>query len=104
MYQFLDSCWLYGDKEVISQIYMCPIVMSTTYGGDGDLLLHRLIAGRQTGQLLIDRPIQVLRLFLDDSNKIEDAADHRNTGRKSSMLLWQRRPGRCGSADGQIDV
>ncbi len=32
MQQFLDACWLYGDKEKISQIYMCPIVMSTTYG------------------------------------------------------------------------
>lgn len=30
--QFLDACWLYGDKEKISKIYMCPIVMSTTYG------------------------------------------------------------------------
>lgn len=29
---FLDACWLYGDKEAISKIYMCPIVMSTTYG------------------------------------------------------------------------
>lgn len=32
MQQFLDACWLYGDKEIISGIYMCPIVMSTTYG------------------------------------------------------------------------
>lgn len=32
MYQFLDACWLYGDKEKISQLYMCPVVMSTTYG------------------------------------------------------------------------
>lgn len=32
MYEFLDACWLYGDKEKISKIYMCPIVMSTTYG------------------------------------------------------------------------
>ena len=32
MQQFLDACWLYGDKEKISQMYMCPIVMSTTYG------------------------------------------------------------------------
>lgn len=32
MQSFLDACWLYGDKEKISQIYMCPIVMSTTYG------------------------------------------------------------------------
>lgn len=32
MYQFLDSCWLYGDKEKIAKLYMCPVVMSTTYG------------------------------------------------------------------------
>lgn len=32
MQQFLDACWLYGDKEKISQTYMQPIVMSTTYG------------------------------------------------------------------------
>ena len=32
MNQFLDACWLYGDKEKISKIYMCPVVMSTTYG------------------------------------------------------------------------
>lgn len=32
MQQFLDACWLYGDKEKISELYMCPVVMSTTYG------------------------------------------------------------------------
>ncbi len=32
MSQFLDACWLYGDKEKLSQLYMCPVVMSTTYG------------------------------------------------------------------------
>lgn len=32
MYRFLDACWLYGDKEKISRTYMCPVVMSTTYG------------------------------------------------------------------------
>ncbi len=32
MQQFLDACWLFGDKEKISTIYMCPVVMSTTYG------------------------------------------------------------------------
>ncbi|MCR5178999.1 MAG: SCP2 sterol-binding domain-containing protein [Lachnospiraceae bacterium] len=30
--QFLDACWLYGDKEKISTLYMAPVVMSTTYG------------------------------------------------------------------------
>lgn len=32
MQEFLDACWLYGDKDKISQLYMCPVVMSTTYG------------------------------------------------------------------------
>ncbi|MEG1889585.1 MAG: SCP2 sterol-binding domain-containing protein [Lachnospiraceae bacterium] len=32
MHQFLDSCWLYGDKEKIREMYMQPVVMSTTYG------------------------------------------------------------------------
>lgn len=42
MQQFLDACWLYGDKEKISTIYMCPIVMSTTYGErEGKLALSQ---------------------------------------------------------------
>ena len=32
MQQFLDACWLYGDKEKIERTYMCAAVMSTTYG------------------------------------------------------------------------
>lgn len=32
MQQFLDACWLYGNKEKIQSLYMQPIVMSTTYG------------------------------------------------------------------------
>ena len=40
MQQFLDACWLYGDKEKISEMYMLPIVMSTTYGErEGELTL-----------------------------------------------------------------
>ncbi|NLG03860.1 MAG: SCP2 sterol-binding domain-containing protein [Clostridia bacterium] len=40
MQQFLDACWLYGNKEAIAKIYMCPVVMSTTYGErDGKLNL-----------------------------------------------------------------
>ncbi len=30
--QFLDACWLYGDKEEIKKIYMLPVVMATNYG------------------------------------------------------------------------
>lgn len=30
--QFLDACWLYGNKEHIEKTYMCPIVMSKAAG------------------------------------------------------------------------
>lgn len=32
MQQFLDACWLYGDKEKISRTYMFPVVISTISG------------------------------------------------------------------------
>lgn len=32
MQTFLDALWLYGDKEKIASMYMCPVVMSTAYG------------------------------------------------------------------------
>ena len=40
MQQFLDACWLYGDKSKISTLYMFPVVISTTYGEkDANLML-----------------------------------------------------------------
>ncbi|MCI8372399.1 MAG: SCP2 sterol-binding domain-containing protein [Lachnospiraceae bacterium] len=32
MQQFLDACWLFGNREKIQELYMQPVVMSTTYG------------------------------------------------------------------------
>lgn len=32
LHQFLDSCWLYGDKDTIKHLYMMPVAISTTYG------------------------------------------------------------------------
>ena len=32
MQQFLDACWLYGDKDQIGKVYMFPVVMAKTYG------------------------------------------------------------------------
>ncbi len=55
MQQFLDACWLYGDKEKISQIYMCPVVMATAYGErQGKMHLEsawEVLGGRTCGGL-----------------------------------------------------
>lgn len=32
LWQFLDACWLYGDKERMKSLYMMPVVLATTYG------------------------------------------------------------------------
>ncbi len=32
MHTFLDACWLYGDKDKLTGLYMAPVVMSTTHG------------------------------------------------------------------------
>ncbi len=42
MQQFLDMCWLYGDKEKISELYMMPVVVATAYGEqEAELSLKR---------------------------------------------------------------
>lgn len=53
MASFLDACWLYGDKEKIADLYMAPVVMSTTYGekeGELDLIKAWLSLGGITCQ------------------------------------------------------
>ena len=66
MQQFLDACWLYGDKEKISRIYMCPIVMSTTYGereGKMDLSVAWEILG--------GRPCSGICGYIEDTASLE---------------------------------
>ncbi|MDF2544173.1 MAG: hypothetical protein K0S47_3891 [Herbinix sp.] len=42
MQQFLDSCWLYADKEKVGKLYMLPVVMASTYGErDAELTLTK---------------------------------------------------------------
>ncbi len=41
MQHFLDSCWLYADKEKISSQYMMPVVISSTYGEEEALIYLR---------------------------------------------------------------
>lgn len=66
MQQFLDACWLYGDKEKISKIYMCPIVMSTTYGErEGKLALS------QAWEILGGLPCSGICGYITDAASLE---------------------------------
>lgn len=68
MMQFLDSCWLYGDKEKIAKIYMCPVVMSTTYGErDGELNMA------SAWEILGGRPCSGICGYIEDIAILEDS-------------------------------
>lgn len=67
MMQFLDACWLYGDKDKIAKIYMCPIVMSTTYGErDGELNMA------SAWEILGGRPCSGLCGYIEDIAILEN--------------------------------
>ena len=67
MMQFLDACWLYGDKEKIAEIYMCPVVMSTTYGErDGELNMA------SAWEILGGRPCSGICGYIEDIAVLEN--------------------------------
>lgn len=84
MQQFLDSCWLYGDKERISRIYMCPIVMSTTYGEqEGKLNLAT------AWEILGGRPCSGLCGYIEDMSILEGNDDYLRIIEKKAENLYR---------------
>ncbi len=66
MQQFLDMCWLYGDKEKISSLYMMPVVVATAYGEqDAELAL------RQAWNVLGGISLQGLATYVDTHEVLE---------------------------------
>lgn len=84
MQQFLDSCWLYGDKEKISQIYMCPIVMSTTYG-ERDGKLNLTIAWEMLGGL----PCDGICGYIADTSILEENEEYIRIIEKRAENLYR---------------
>jgi multimeric flavodoxin WrbA len=66
MQLFLDACWLYGDKQKIADIFMTPIIISTTYGEKEGLLslsnAWELLGGKLCGGF---------SSYVDDFNEFE---------------------------------
>lgn len=71
MQSFLDSCWLYGDKEKISQIYMFPVVMAKAYG-EKEAELSLINAWDTLG----GRSMQGLTAYVDDNSTFEFNPDY----------------------------
>lgn len=84
MQQFLDACWLYGDKERISEIYMCPIVMSTTYGEqEGKLNLAT------AWEILGGLPCSGLCGYIADTSILEDNEEYLRIIEKKAENLYR---------------
>lgn len=67
--QFLDACWLYGDKEKMAQLYMLPVVMATTYGErDAEFTLIR------AWEMLGGIPAEGLCAYVDNHVEFETNA------------------------------
>lgn len=84
MQQFLDACWLYGDKETIAQIYMCPVVMSTTYGErEGKLTLSN------AWEILGGRPCSGICGYIADTLMLEMNEEYTNIIEKKAENLYR---------------
>lgn len=84
MMQFLDSCWLYGDKEAISNIYMCPVVMSTTYGErEGKLQLA------SAWEILGGRPCSGICGYIADTVSLEMSEEYQSLIEKKAENLYR---------------
>lgn len=84
MQQFLDACWLYGDKEKIQKTYMQPVVMSTTYGErEGEMTLAN------AWELLGGLPCQGLCGYVEDLVNFEVNEDYTLIIEKKAENLYR---------------
>lgn len=84
MQQFLDACWLYGDKDLISKLYMCPIVMATTYGErEGKLQLS------SAWEILGGMPCSGICGYVPDSTVLENNQDYINIIEKKAENMYR---------------
>lgn len=84
MMQFLDACWLYGNKEKIANTYMCPIVMSTT-SGEREAKTSLAVAWEILGGL----PCSGLCGYVEDMMSFEMNKDYRNIIEKKAENLYR---------------
>lgn len=66
MQQFLDACWLYGDKEKMKSLYMLPVVIAGNYG-ERDALCSLIKAWEMLGGI----PVEGLCAYVDNHLEFE---------------------------------
>lgn len=71
LWQFLDACWLYGDKEKIKSLYMMPVVLATTYG-EKDAQFTMVKAWEMLGGI----PCSGICAYVDDMVTFETSTEY----------------------------
>lgn len=84
MLQFLDACWLYGNKEKISKTYMCPVVMSTTSGE-----LEAKTSLQAAWEILGGLPCSGISGYVKDMASFEQNADYIGIIEKKAENLYR---------------
>ena len=84
MMQFLDACWLYGDKDRIKEIYMAPIVMSTTHG-EREGMMSLAAAWEMLGGL----PCDGMCGYIADTTKLENSGEYTKIIEKKTENIYR---------------
>lgn len=84
MMQFLDACWLYGDKEKIEKLYMLPIVTASTYG-EREAQLTLIQAWEMLGGI----PCDGMSTYVDNHVEFETNLDYANTIEKMAESFYR---------------
>ena len=84
MQQFLDACWLYSDKEKISNLRMLPVVMASTYGErDGECTLLK------AWEMLGGIPCDGLCAYVDDHVAFETNQEYAKIIEKKAEFFYR---------------
>ncbi len=84
MQEFLDACWLYGDKDRINSMYMMPVVLSTTTG-EKDVLVSLEKAWEVLGGKVADG----ICAYVDDPVNFEMNRDYGKMIEKKTEGLYR---------------
>ncbi|SET29015.1 NADPH-dependent FMN reductase [[Clostridium] polysaccharolyticum] len=84
MQQFLDACWLYGDKEKIKKTYMFPLVMATTYGERE--AQHTLI---KSWEMLGGIALEGMCAYVEDNVEFETDPDYASAIENKAEMFYR---------------
>lgn len=84
MMTFLDNLWLYADKETIRELYMRPVVLSTTVG-EREAVLYLENAWETLGGRIVDG----LCGYVEDTAEFQNNAEYAGIIEKKAEALYR---------------